>query len=251
MVRRALQSRWSAVVGTAIVTATLTGGTVALAGGPRSSASDVYHVCVSNAGRVRTGTMRLDVVPTSCPQATDAVHSWNAEGPPGPGSVVRVDTGAGLTGGPITDTGAISVGDGGITTAMLTQNAVTAHANISGESGATTNSTTPVAMPGARVTLDTTGGPVLAIFSGSHHADVPGITGYFRLVRDGTVVLAFNNQDFVTPQWTTTTLFGFDTPSAGTHTYEMEWYVSQQPGASLTASAGVYKQNMLAIELKR
>ena len=56
----------------------------------------------------------------------------------GGGTVTEVNTGAGLTGGPITTTGTISVADGGITTAMLQNNAVTSD-KISGNSVNTTH----------------------------------------------------------------------------------------------------------------
>jgi hypothetical protein len=56
----------------------------------------------------------------------------------GGGTVTEVNTGAGLTGGPITSTGTISVADDGITTAMLQNNSVTSD-KISGNSVNTTH----------------------------------------------------------------------------------------------------------------
>ncbi len=53
------------------------------------NSTDRYYACVSAAGVVRSGTMKLNVVPTSCPKASDVVHSWNAQGPQG----LKGDTG--------------------------------------------------------------------------------------------------------------------------------------------------------------
>jgi len=51
------------------------------------NSSDRYYACVSPAGVVRSGTVRLNAAPTKCPSATDQVRSWNAVGPTGPNGV--------------------------------------------------------------------------------------------------------------------------------------------------------------------
>jgi len=48
------------------------------------NSGDRYYACVSSAGVVNPKTIKLNVEPTSCPIATDVVHSWNAIGPTGP-----------------------------------------------------------------------------------------------------------------------------------------------------------------------
>lgn len=49
--------------------------------------SDRYYACVSTLGVVRSGTIRLNVAPTTCPKSTDTVRSWSAQGPTGPTGV--------------------------------------------------------------------------------------------------------------------------------------------------------------------
>ena len=46
------------------------------------------------------------------------------QGPPGPGSVTSVGSGAGLTGGPITGAGSLSIATGGVTSGMIANGAV-------------------------------------------------------------------------------------------------------------------------------
>ncbi len=145
---------------------------------------------------------------------------------------------------------ALTVPDGSITTAKLADGAVTQHQFVSGATGDSTSSTSFVDMAGRSVMLTTTGGPVLAMFSGSHHPNAAGMTGYWRIIRDDSVVVAYNNHSFESSQyeWTTTTLFGVDTPPAGSHTYKVQWRVSS---GTLFASAGVYSENFAVIEFKR
>jgi len=145
---------------------------------------------------------------------------------------------------------AMTVADGSITTDKLASGAVTQHQAISGSTGATASSTSFVDLPGLSVTLTTSGGAVLVMFSGSHKPSEVGMVGYWRIVRDDSVVVAYNNQAFVSSihEWTTTTLFGVDAPPAGEHTYKVQWRVSQ---GTLSASAGTYSENFAAIEFKR
>ena len=49
--------------------------------------SDRYYACVSTLGVVRSGTIRLNAAPTTCPKSTDTVRSWSAQGPTGPTGV--------------------------------------------------------------------------------------------------------------------------------------------------------------------
>jgi hypothetical protein len=135
-----------------------------------------------------------------------------------------------------------------ITTTMIAANAVTQMQNVFGATGDSTASTSFVDMPGRSVTITTSGGSVLAVFSGSHHTDpATGVVGYWRIIRDDSVVLAYNNQNFG-GQWDTITLFGVDTPPAGPHTYKMQWRAAS---GTLIASDGVYTQNFMAVEFKR
>jgi hypothetical protein len=144
---------------------------------------------------------------------------------------------------------ALTVPDGSVTTAKIAANAVSQYQAVTGSTGASTSSTSFVDIPNLSVTLTTTGGSVLVMFSGSHTPEnISGVVGYWQIIRDDSTVLAFNNQGFAQYEWATTTLFGIDTPPAGTHTYKVQWRVSQ---GTLLASAGVYYENFAAIEFKR
>lgn len=46
--------------------------------------TDRYFACVSTAGLVRASTVKLNVVPPTCPAASDKIRSWNAVGNTGP-----------------------------------------------------------------------------------------------------------------------------------------------------------------------
>ncbi len=141
--------------------------------------------------------------------------------------------------------------DGSVTTVKLAPNAVHALSAVPYNGmNATTSSTSWVDIPSRSVMLITDGGPVLVLFSGSHYASEAGAVGYWQIVRDDQVFgIAMNSQAFHNnSDWTTTTLFGIDTPPAGTHTYKVQWRVSQ---GTLYASAGVYSENFAAIEFKR
>jgi len=145
---------------------------------------------------------------------------------------------------------ALTIPDGSVTTAKLSANAVTQLQSVSGTSASSTNSTTFVDVPGRSVTLTTTGGAVLAMSSASFHMSPAGFTGYWQIIRDGSVVIAHNNYGFSTVDWTTITVVGVDTPPAGTHTYKVQWRVNSASG-TLTTSEGVYTENFVAVELKR
>ncbi len=123
------------------------------------------------------------------------------QGPPGQGQVLSVETGAGLTGGPITTTGTISIADGGVTNAMLQNSGVTitAGAGLSGGGpvelgGGVTLSAADLGgdvsgAPGAAVVTALQGNPVAAgtpaegqtlVWSASANAWVPRAPGTFR-----------------------------------------------------------------------
>jgi hypothetical protein len=48
------------------------------------AAGDRYYACVSPSGSVRADTIRRNSPPTKCPNRTDQVQSWNAQGTTGP-----------------------------------------------------------------------------------------------------------------------------------------------------------------------
>ena len=100
---------------------------------------------------------------------------------PGAGTVTKVSTGAGLTGGPITKTGTISIPDAGITNNMLANASITVQAG-SGLSGGGT-----VAL-GGTVTLAGTGGTVTSVGSGT------GLKGG-PITSSGTLTLDTNYTD--------------------------------------------------------
>ena len=143
---------------------------------------------------------------------------------------------------------AMTVPDGSITMEKIASGAVIQHQAVSGTMMASTSSTSFVDLPDRSVTLTTSGGSVLVMFSGSHKASNVYMTGYWRIVRDGSVVVAYNNHGFSPLEWTTTTLIGVDTPPAGQHTYKVQWRVNQE---TLTASETAYTENLVAVEFKR
>ncbi|CAG1009761.1 hypothetical protein ANRL4_04085 [Anaerolineae bacterium] len=135
-----------------------------------------------------------------------------------------------------------------ITTTMIAANAITQIQAVSGATTDSTSSTSWVDVPRRIITMTTSGGAVLAIFSGSHYTNpATGVVGYWRIVRDDSIALAHNNQTFG-HQWDSVTVFGVDVPPAGTHTYKVQWRAAS---GTLIASEGVYTQNFMAVEFKR
>jgi len=266
-----LKSRAASIVAAGVLTASIVGG-VAYAAVPDSSG--VYSGCYQkNSGALRV----IDPSSESC-KSNEILITWNRVGPagaqgpvgpagpqgvpgpqgtPGPGSVTQVNTGAGLTGGPITTSGTISVAPGGITTGLLAPGAATQAASVSEHPWVSTSATSPADLPGLSTTLTTTGGPVLLMFSGSFVGRLAPAcceTGYWQIVREDNPSrpIAINNQDFLNSgHWLTVSLMGLDSPPAGTYTYKVQWWLSTQPGATMTASENVYSQNFIAVELKR
>jgi hypothetical protein len=146
---------------------------------------------------------------------------------------------------------AMTVADGSITTAKIASGAVTQHQAVSGVMAVETSSTSFVDLPGQSVTLTTSGETVLVMYSGSHSSNNVSVTGYWRVIRDDSVVIAHNNHAFAPLQWTTTTLLGADTPPAGEHTYKVQWRVNAGSEGTLRASEVAYTENLVAIEFKR
>jgi hypothetical protein len=139
---------------------------------------------------------------------------------------------------------------GQVTTEQIESGAVTQYQVVSGAMNANTPSTSFVDLPGRSVTLTTSGGAVLVMFSGSHRPSAAGVVGYWQIIRDDSVVVAYNNHAFESSQyeWTTITLFGVDAPPAGEHTYKVQWRVSS---GTIYASEVTYTENFAAIEFKR
>jgi hypothetical protein len=118
---------------------------------------------------------------------------------PGTGSVTSVASGAGLTGGPITHTGTLSIATGGVTNTMLQQPSLTVKAG-SGLSGggavalgsSVTLANTGVLSVGAGIGLTTTGGqnPTLAI----NTSVVPTLSGV-------NFFSGFSDFDGTEPSW--------------------------------------------------
>jgi hypothetical protein len=166
------------------------------------------------------------------------------------GASFNID-GNGSIGGTLTCTGCVGTADvasGAVGTAQLAANAATQYQYVSTTARIITTSTTPQPIPGQSVTLTTTGGAVLTMFSATVFPN--GSDGYFEIVRDNTVVLAFNDDSVGGGLDTTITLFGVDTPTAGVpHTYTVLWWVS---GGEWSISANYpTTANLVAIELKR
>ena len=142
-----------------------------------------------------------------------------------------------------------NVPDGSVTTAKLAPGAATQHQAVSTGMYGNCSSNEWVDLPSQTVTLTTEGGSVLVLSSGSYTPESQvWVVGYWRLIRDDTFVLASNSHVFSQNDWATVTLFGSDTPTAGSHTYKVQWRCSS---GTLQASGGAYTQNLLAIELKR
>ena len=82
-----------------------------------------------------------------------------AQGPAGLGSVVQIDTGAGLTGGPITASGLIEIAAGGVINAMLANSAVTVTAGAGLTGGGAVPLGGTVSLAAADLAGDVTGWP--------------------------------------------------------------------------------------------
>src|SRR5262245_47624973 len=51
----------------------------------RLGSSDYMYACITPGGKVRTGSVRLNVAPPTCPDATDTLRYWHPAG----GSVIE------------------------------------------------------------------------------------------------------------------------------------------------------------------
>lgn len=81
------------------------------------------------------------------------------QGIPGQGSVLSIDTGPGLTGGPITTTGTIGIAAGGVTNAMLANGSVTVTAGAGLAGGGVVPLGGAVTLAAADLAGDVTGAP--------------------------------------------------------------------------------------------
>ncbi len=82
------------------------------------------------------------------------------QGPAGLGSIVLLETGAGLTGGPISTTGTISIAAGGVTNDMLSSSGVTVSAGSGLTGGGLVSLGGTVSLAAADLAGDVTGSPV-------------------------------------------------------------------------------------------
>lgn len=117
----------------------------------------------------------------------------------GGGTVTQVNTGAGLTGGPITTTGTISIANDGITTAMLQNNSVTTDKIVDGTITATDIANTQVVksinslkdnvnlVAGSNITI-TPSGQNLTISSTSGGMGGSGTTNYMPVFTGNTTL---------------------------------------------------------------
>ena len=80
--RRIAASRGFAAIGAAITTALVVGGVAYAVVVVPPNSNDRYYACVSTTGAVKAATIKLNVVPTKCPIASDTVHSWSVGNPP-------------------------------------------------------------------------------------------------------------------------------------------------------------------------
>ena len=98
------------------------------------------------------------------------------------GTVTSVNTGSGLTGGPITGSGTISIAPGGITSTMLSNILVLPITN--GGTGATTSSTALTALGGVNKAGDTMTGPLSVVGSvnaTSFSGDGSGLSNIWKI----------------------------------------------------------------------
>jgi hypothetical protein len=113
---------------------------------------------------------------------------WDVVGSSGSGSVTQVDTGSGLTGGPITSTGTISIATGGVSNAMLANSSLTVSAGTGMSGGGSVSL-------GGTVTLNNNG--------------VTGLTGTTNQIAasaaTGAVTLSFPSAGVTLPGKTTLT----------------------------------------------
>ncbi len=82
------------------------------------------------------------------------------QGLPGAGSLVLLETGAGLTGGPITSTGTISIASGGVSNAMLSSSTVTVAAGSGLTGGGPVSLGGTVSLAAADLLGDVSGSPL-------------------------------------------------------------------------------------------
>lgn len=129
------------------------------------------------------------------------------QGPAGLGSVVLLETGAGLTGGPISTTGTISIAPGGVSNAMLASSGVTVTAGSGLTGGGPVSLGGTVSLAAADLAGDVTGSPVANTVTALQGSPVAATTP-----ADGQV-LAYSS---ATSAWTPKTLV---IPQVATYRY--------------------------------
>lgn len=135
-----------------------------------------------------------------------------------------------------------SIADGAVDTAKLAANSVTQFAQAGTAPEFHLTGTTAQAIPGASISIQTTGGPVLWMARGMVRMNTPGTIAVVYMT-GADVELGGGAAETRYPF----TLFWIDPVlSPGTHNQTVAAQLFGQPG-----SAYVYVKNMIAIELKR
>jgi hypothetical protein len=138
---------------------------------------------------------------------------------------------------------------GAVQTGDMAANAATQSGSAVGStSGPSTTSTTYVDIPEMSVTLTTTGGDLIAWFSGVFYNSVASNVTYAALSLDGASEVA---QRYVAPsgaaeQIPIATIYRFAAPAAGSHTVKARWKVSAGTGNT----PGLLRE-LVVMELKR
>jgi hypothetical protein len=226
--RRPLHTMPRVVIPLATLVAGLLFGVGAMSVIAHGGDTSLIHGCVKNKG----GALRIVNATATC-NSLETALDWNIQGLQGEIGPVGPQGPQGEQGPP---------GPGVVQFTSLSHTPV-----------ATTSATTPEDVPGQSITLTTTGGTVFVYSTASFVSSQAGMTGYWRIVRDGSVVLSFNNHGFNhTGEWVTISMVGVDTTaSAGPHIYTLQWYVNPGSGGSISISEGVYTANLAAMEFQQ
>jgi len=122
---------------------------------------------------------------------TGTITFANGQTFPGTGTVASVNTGAGLSGGPITGTGTISIANGGVSNAMLANPSVTINtlggSGLAGGGSLSLGSVLSLNIANAGVTNTMLANPALTVSAG------PGLTGGGSVALGGTTTLNLDN----------------------------------------------------------
>ncbi len=118
---------------------------------------------------------------------TGAIVFANGQTFPGTGTVTSVSTGAGLSGGPITSTGTISIANGGVTNAMLANSSVTINtlggSGLAGGGSLSLGSVLSLNIANSGVTNTMLANPALTVSAGA------GLAGGGSVALGGTTTL--------------------------------------------------------------